>query len=498
MLKHETNRTILALSNVCRSWYHHITGCKSLFRDIAFDASFDETISTAGIFLKVLDGTVVPINIHASLGQSCDRDPMVVKLFTQLRPHIPHIVHFEYDGDMARYRSYLYHPAPNLLFFSDNFDTYPGRGPPLFCGEMPRLRSLTTLSPAPQALWVTSVLSDLTTLNLGFLGMDPQDVPLSSFLNLLRGSPRLESLGALCFVPGIDPNEDLESVFLPRLHTLNLQHNEFHTIVKHLRMPSLRKLFFVGEDYPPWGEELNPTFEAPHLFAGLPLLPIFGQPIESVRLETTRNVYARAARNFRLRLAASGGFSLRVSLYWTPDSMPLFDGYAKRSVLELIGIMSLAPQAQVELFHMYLVPSDIPVYQPFLLLTGIDQLTIQGGFAVDVLKKLTLGAGSYLLPRLRLLNIADWLPFPDEEAGTVLLSCLQSRAVRGFRFSIRLIDTEHRCMDLIKLGYVVKRESREYLNPNPVIPDPKALIGDTDDTSFAVITAGPPAIQGDN
>ena len=134
MLKHERNQTILALSNVCRLWHHHITGCKHLLHDIAFDASCEGSIVTAGAFLKMLEGTRVPINIYANLGQSPHPSPMVMGLFVRLHPHIPHIVHFEYDGDMAGYRPYLDRPAPNLLFFSDGFDTHPGSGPPLFHG----------------------------------------------------------------------------------------------------------------------------------------------------------------------------------------------------------------------------------------------------------------------------------------------------------------------------------------------------------------------------
>ena len=59
VLRHEKNRTILALSNVCRLWHHHITSCKHLFRDIAFDASCEESVVTAGVFLKNLEGTRV-------------------------------------------------------------------------------------------------------------------------------------------------------------------------------------------------------------------------------------------------------------------------------------------------------------------------------------------------------------------------------------------------------------------------------------------------------
>lgn len=455
MLKHEKNRTILALSNVCRSWYRRITGCKSLFRDIAFDTS-GESIVTAGVFLKKLEGAEVPISVYANLGQSPHPCPMVTKLFARLRSHIPRIVHFEYDGDMAGYRPYLDRPAPNLLFFSDSFDTHPGGGAPLFRGQMPRLRALTTLSPAPQTVWTTSTLSNLITLNLGFLDLDPS-VPLSSLLDLLRGSPRLESVSVQCFAPVVNPSEALRDVFLPHLHTLTLRHNEFHTILKRLRMPNVRKVFFCGESHPVSGEGLNPTFEAPHLFTGLPSLPIFERPVEDLRLETTGN--GRTSADFRVRLAADGGFVLQISLFWVLDSVPLFNDYVKRSITELVGMMSLAPQAHVELRLTYLAPSNIPIYQPILLVAEIDDLTIQGGFAVDVLSKLTVRAGSqHLLPHLKLLNIVDRLPFPDEEGRSTLSSCLQSRVGGYVRFSVRLMDTETPCTGFSESGYVVKRE----------------------------------------
>lgn len=461
MLKHEVNRTVLALLSVCSSWRYRVIGCKSLFRNIAFDISSEESIVTAGVFLKVLKGTVVPINVYAHLGQSLDPDPMITRLFAQLRPHISHIVHFEYDGDIAGYRSYLDHPSPNLLFFSDNFDTHPGSGPPLFRGQMPGLRVLTTLSRAPQVLWATSTLSDLTTLNLGFLGLDLH-VPLGSFLDLLRGSPRLESLYVQSFTPAIGPAEDLENVFLPCLRRLGLHHNEFHTLVKYLRMPVVRKVFYVGESHAVAGGKPNPTFYAPHLFAGLPLLPMFERPIESVRLGTTGN--GRTDSSFCLQITADGGFVLRVMLYWILDSIPLFDGYVKRSVLGLAGRMTLAPQARVELSYEYSNPSDAHIYRPLFLFTEIDQLTIKGDFAAGVLEMLTSHAGiHHLLPRLRLLTITDWISSSSAEGRRALFSCLESRAVGDTPFSVRLMDTNVHNVGFGMLGCIAKREFREHL-----------------------------------
>ena len=456
LLKHEKNQSILALSRVCKPWYRRITSCKSVFRDIAFDVSSEESIVTAGVFLKILERTTVPINVHASLGQSRDPDPMLMRLFTQLRPHAPYIVHFEYDGDMARYRGYLDLPAPNLLFFSDSFDTYPGNGPPLFCGQTPRLRVLTTLSLASQIVWATSTLSELTILNLGFLDIEPC-IPLGSFLNLLRGSPRLESVNVARFTPVINRNEDIRNVSLPRLHTLNLVHNEFHAIVKHLRIPNVRKLYFCGESHPSQHVGVSPTFEAQHLFAGLPILPIFERPIEHILLKTTGN--GTACADFHLHLVADGGFVLRVLLFWVLDAVPLFDDYVKRSIAGLIRTMTLAPQAHVELSHEYLISSDVPIYQPFLLAAGIDQLVIQGGFAMDVLSKLTVRAGSqYLLPRLRFLTIADWFPSSDEKTRKVLSSCLRSRVAGDVCFSVRLINTGAPCKDFDEREYIIERE----------------------------------------
>jgi hypothetical protein len=486
MLKHEVNQTILALLNVCRSWRYHVISCKSLFRNIAFDISSEESIVTAGVFLNVLRGTAVPINVYARVGQSLNPDPMITALFNRLRPHLSYIIHFEYDGDIASYRSYLNHPTPNLLFFSDNFDTYPGNGPPLFCGQMPRLRALTTLSQAPQIIWATSTLSDLTTLNLGFLGSDLH-VPLGSFLGLLRGTPRLESLSVQSFTPAMDPAEDLEDVLLPCLQSLVLYHNEFHTLIKKLRTPVVRKVIYVGESHAVSGAKQNPTFEAPHLFAGFPLFPIFNQPIKTVRLGTTGN--GRTDASFRLELTADGGFVLRVLLYWVLDSIPSFDGYVKRSVLGLAGTMTLAPQAQVELLQEDSIPLGNPVYQPLFLFTEIDQLTIKGDFAVDVLETLTLHTGAHhLLPRLRVLTITDRALASHKEGRRTLVSCLQSRAIGDALFSVRLVDASVCNVEFGRLGCIVKREFQERLVGIPGVSHP-SVIGDTDDPRFVVISA---------
>ena len=407
----------------------------------------------------------VPISVYANLGQSPDPNSMVAGLFIRLRSHIPRMVHFEYDGDMAGYRPYLDCPAPDLLFFSDSFDTHPGTGLPLFCGKMPGLRVLITLSPASQIVWTTSTLKYLTILHLGFLDMGPS-IHLSSLLALLRGSPLLEDVNIQSFTPVVNPNEAYQDVLLPLLHTLTLRHNEFHTILKHLEIPNVRKVFFCGESHPVSGEELNPTFKALHLFAGLPSLPIFERRIETLRLETSGN--GRTNADFRIHLAAGGGFVVQVSLSWVLDAVPLFDDYLKRSIIWLIEVMSLAPQAHVELFLAYLAPSGVPIYQPFLLATDIGSLAIRGGFAVDVLSKLTARVGSrFLLPCLEVLNIVDQSPFPSEGGRRALSLCLRSRAARHARFSIRLIGTEVPGMGFGESGYVVERELRK---------DPNALL----------------------
>lgn len=286
-------------------------------------------------------------------------------------------------------------------------------------------------------------------------------VPLYSLLELLRGSPCLESVSILCFTPVVNISVPLQDVHLPQLHTLDLHHNELHTILKYLRMPSVRRVFFCGESHPVSGNELNPTFEVPNLFAGLPSFPIFERPIKSLRLKTTGDGKTNA--DFSIRLTADGGFVLRVTLSWILDAVPLFDDYLKHSMAQLVGKLSLAPQAHVELLLSYLSPSDIPTYQPFLLITDIESLTVQGGFTTDVLSKLTIHAGSKhrLLPRLRILNIVDRFPLPDEDDKRKLLYCLRSRFTAHVPFTIRLMDTEFSYMDQSKLGHIFEREFLE-------------------------------------
>ena len=453
MLKHKKNLDIIALSTVCKSWHQYITSSKILFRDIAFDISCEESIATAGVFLKALEGTQIPVNVYAHLGENTS-DPMIMKLLTRLRPHIEHMVRFNYRGNMNAYRSYFDIPAPNLLYFSDCFDTYPGRGPPLFCGQTPRLRALTTVSQNDKIVWTASALSDLTVLDLApsRLGLV---LPLRSLLELLQGSPRLEILKFPCFGLSIGCDEHLQDVLLSHLHTLNLDHSEFHTIVKYLRMPSVRKISFLGYSYAPGDAgAISPTFEAPHLFAGLPLFPVFGHPVKGVYVETTLEGEDKV---FKLRLTADGGFVLDVQMGWILDTVILFDDYVTRSIVELMKIMTLGPRAHVELHHTHMVPSDTPIYQQFLQVDNIDRLTIRGRIAMDVLSDLTVRPTSpRLLPRLRLLEIVDQLSLSGE-GRMILLSCLQSRTIGDIPFSIRLMDAYLARADFSKFGYIVER-----------------------------------------
>ncbi|KAF9779698.1 hypothetical protein BJ322DRAFT_1112997 [Thelephora terrestris] len=249
------------------------------------------------------------------------------------------------------------------------------------------------------------------------------------------------------------PHSPTESDQVSFSKSILYQHNEFHTLVKHLRMPNVHRISFCGESHPVCGLGINPTFRAPHLFDGLPSFPIFEWPIERVFIRT------REGSEFVLSLTAKGGFVLYALLSWVADAVPLFDGYVERSIKELAKIMALAPQAHVQLHHLYLVPSDLPVYQPFLLVSDIDRLTIRGGFAADILYRLTAHSDhTPLLPHLSRLNIMDRGPLAAGVRET-LVSCLRSR--KDLCFTVRVVDEELPCAAYNDLGFTVKQSKDE-------------------------------------
>ena len=88
--------------------------CSTSFRDTAFDTPFGETIVIAAVSFEAPGGAMIPASARANLGRSSD--PIVKRLFAQLRPRAPYIVHFEHDGDISRYRPLLDCPAPSSSF----------------------------------------------------------------------------------------------------------------------------------------------------------------------------------------------------------------------------------------------------------------------------------------------------------------------------------------------------------------------------------------------
>lgn len=127
----------------------------------------------------------------------------------------------------------------------------------------------------------------------------------------LHGSLRLESLSVQCFASAINSNEDLKDIFLPHLHALVLQLNEFHTIIKRSRIPNAHRLSFSGENHPASGEEPDPAFNVPHLFAGLPLPSISERPVEyGVRRECGLSPSSRSVGGSPYKFRCSG-FSVR-------------------------------------------------------------------------------------------------------------------------------------------------------------------------------------------
>jgi hypothetical protein len=140
--KHEENKTVLALSKVCKTWYSCVTTYAALFQDITFDFLSEGSILIVRIFLKWPEGTEAPIYAFADLSYS----PVdaLLELFAKFRPHIWHVVHSEHSDELNGYCSYFYPStlhlpffSDNSVFFSDNSNTYPGKGPPLFRDHTP-------------------------------------------------------------------------------------------------------------------------------------------------------------------------------------------------------------------------------------------------------------------------------------------------------------------------------------------------------------------------
>jgi hypothetical protein len=412
------NSSIISLSKVCIRFTRLILSNRLLFKSICFDHR-DETQDVAKLCLDAVQNSNCPIDVYLDFKSTTPSGPKTDSLVRRLSSLVPQIQQFGYRGDLGPYRELFTHASASTLHeFYDSLDRTTST--PLFLGIMPHLRHIQTTT-TTITRQITMPLQYLIRLELASSTPDP--ISLQLFLTVLEATPVLETL--ILYFVHFTPDIGGGRILLPNLRYLSIYVSDLPTLLHHLDIPIVQRISCVG-----WSDCTGyttlrplPLFDSPHLFATLPSIAIFKQPMTHVLV--TVDMHA-----FRFVLEGPGDFGVDISLSWARPDAAGWEDYVANSVDALAGLLTLAPDSCADLSIRSASPR--PIYTAFLRSKRLKNLFINGGFTTGVLDAL-----SNLSPQLQRLIILDpepWLPSSVE----LLKTCLTSR--RG-DLSIRLNNT---------------------------------------------------------
>jgi len=411
------NRTLRLMSHVCRTWRARLTHSKSLWGDIAFDATEPKSVRLAGDFLDMTRDSTVSLRIYAGFGGSFD--PEVSTLLQDLRTYIDRWQVFEYEGQLKEYQQYLDLGAQRLVRFSDHHDFSSVLLPPqdIFAGQTPSLRSLST---SQIWNWPAGALSNLTELNVVY-SQQPQPFSLKSLFNVLHATPNLEVLRLASPTPPVLDCAASEVANLPQLETLRLYNPNIYFLVPHLQLPSLRGVMF-SSSYDRWSHpHSHPVSRAHDLFSPFPPIDLLEQKFSLVEVQI--GFLPNGVLRFGAHLYSDDEYFFGVHLNLFGEGWCRWKGFFKRSITKLAERIQLDPMACLQF------TSDLPLdCDSFLGFNTIRVLTF-GGRGRDIMQ--TLICVSHETPPA--------MPFPHLEELTLLdegmsiydipliIVCLQSR-----------------------------------------------------------------------
>lgn len=397
--KFAKNQTILAMSQVCRTWKSQLTHSKYLWRDIAFDVTEPKSVLLAKDFLDLVKDSTIPLHIYAAFGRSAD--PEVSGLLQNLRTHIDRWETFEYHGELKEYRQYFHLGAQRLCHFSDHHDFSSSLLPPqnIFAGKTPALRSLST---SQIGNWSPSTLANVTELNISFCQQSAR-FSFRSLIELFRSTPNLEVLRLASPKPPLLDCAAEQSVDLPRLEILRLYNPNIYPLVAHLRLPCVRGMVF-SSSYDRWSRVLShQVFESRNIFSSFPPITLLEQEFSSVEIQICS--LPNGSLRFSIHLSNDDKYFFWIHLNLLGEGWCRWNDYFKRSITELAERVRLGAGAHLQLL------SDFPLdCNPFLGFNAVKFLTFDG-HARDILQMLICVSHGTppptLFPRLEVLILMD-------------------------------------------------------------------------------------------
>ena len=229
---HHENLDLLKLTAVCRRWRLIASDCATLWTSIAFSISVRSTIQCATLFLGRSKEAMLSVHIWDSGNSRNSEIPPACKaLIRAIASQSHRLSTCELSSPSPEFWSQWSYPAPNLRILT--IQGYGAKLSPIFCGQIPRLESITLLNYAPGTLGNYAALrhADLRNHNHN------RNISLTSLLEALRGCEKLERL-ALHGYSRLRHETHPAIVSLPFLFKLDLFSSDSALILEHLDTPS--------------------------------------------------------------------------------------------------------------------------------------------------------------------------------------------------------------------------------------------------------------------
>ena len=240
---HYENLGLLKLTAVCRRWRLVASDCATLWTSIAFSTSVRSTIQCATLFLGRSKEAMLSVHIWDS---GNFRNPKILPPCNELLEAIASQSHrlstCELSSPSPEFWSYWSSPAPNLRNLT--VQGYGAGISPIFCGQIPRLESITLLNYAP------GPLGNYATLRQADLRNHNRSILLTSLLDALRGCERLEKLALHGYARLHHEVSYPPTVSLPLLSKFDLFSSDSALILEHLDTPSLTGPVIIFDSSP--------------------------------------------------------------------------------------------------------------------------------------------------------------------------------------------------------------------------------------------------------
>ena len=411
------NRTLRTMSHVCQTWRARLIHSRSLWGDIAFDATEPKSVRLAGGFLDMTRDSTVSLRIYAGFGGSFD--PEVSTLLKNLQTYIDRWQVFEYEGQLKEYQQYLDLGAQRLVRFSDHHDFSSVLLPPrdIFAGQTPSLRSLST---SQIGNWSLGALSNLMELHAVYSQRGPP-FSLKSLINILRATPNLEALRLA------SPNHLVldcaahEVANLPQLETLRLYNANIYSLVPHLQLPALNAMM-LSSSYDCWSyPHSHPVSRTHDLFSPFPPTDPLEKKFSLVEVQI--GFLPNGILRFGTHLYSDDEYFFGVHLNLFGEGWCRWRDYFKRSITKLAELVRLDPMATLQF------TSDLPFdCDSFLGFDTIRFLTF-GGRGRDIMQTL-ICVSHGTIPAMPFPHLAE---LTLEDGGMnihdipLVLACLESR-----------------------------------------------------------------------